>query len=160
VGRPRSRTRVELWRSWIGPQIEAERAAAVERASSHNEDLDGAGEPHDHTGIPSAARQGRRDLRRPPVEQVHEVGERASDLVAPQHRPAIGLGEREANADLPLQDVPNVERIADFDWIQVGTANGEACAARTDEETAKPRQFEDELVYQTIRKKNGPGGHQ
>ncbi len=46
--------------------------------------------------------------------------------------PAIGLSEREANADLipdlsdlPLQDVPNAERIADFDRIQVGTANGE-----------------------------------
>ena len=107
---------------------------------------------HDHTSIIHAARHGRRDLRRPLVEQVHEFGERASDLVAPQHRPAIGLSERKANADLipdlsdlPLQDVPNAERIADFDRIQVGTANGEDCAARTDQEAAKSRQVEDEF---------------
>jgi hypothetical protein len=120
----------------------------------------GACAGHDHTSIIHAARHGRRDLRRPLVEQVHEFGERASDLVAPQHRPAIGLSEREANADLipdlsdlPLQDVRNPERIADFDRIQVGTANEESCAARTDEEAAKSRQVEDEFVRQTLGKK-------
>ena len=197
VGRPRSRIRDEARRFWIGPQIEGVRVAAVERASGHNYDFDGAGEPshrlprvlleyaaeavvidpveqafecshvlralaagHDHTGILDAARHGHRDLRRPLVEQFHEFGARASGLVAPQHRPTIGLSEREANADLipdfsdlPLQDVRNPERIADFDRIQVGTANEESCAARTDEEAVKSRQVEDELVRQTLGKK-------